>query len=513
MASSCRCSGRPHWWLLLLPLLPSLLMTTTTVAFAWTTAATVGGAGGVRRPFFGRRRWTLFQSCTTNRWPAQGGRAADNNPHLSQRRPSLLVGRRPLFQQSSSAGGDTTTTTTTASTASSEEEIDFSQAEIDQVEQFLETIRAAAAGGEGVGDEEEDKDGDDSDESDTILQTLPTLPTLPAGLLLKLRQTDSEQQHSKNPRIAEAAAVVNRTLRDRLQVARQTLKELLEAGELRRLDALIGKAARQNRLDAAFFNVLTVNLEDAAAKRENEAEEEDAAAAAAAAESDEASNDDETATTSRLQILQHVYTRCQEEVEKLIPPGTALLNKLLRTDAPSIRANLYQHYLAPQSATSTITTPDGKTVELKPQQPQQQQNQSGDQQQQSQSQQQSRVPLSEFVDAVQRAVLQIRQVEAAGGVDRAGAAMMVESLRTVSKEARACIGQAYGADSSELRAFESNLQPVFRPRSADSPYVTGGGDGESGGETGVNATTIAATASGASSPDDDVEDKEGKEDE
>jgi hypothetical protein len=61
------------------------------------------------------------------------------------------------------------------------------------------------------------------------------------------------------------------------------------------------------------------------------------------------------------QILKHIYTRCQEEVEKMIPPGMALLSKLLRTEQYTIRANLYRLYVTPR-VSMTIETPDGKPL-------------------------------------------------------------------------------------------------------------------------------------------------------
>jgi hypothetical protein len=252
------------------------------------------------------------------------------------------------------------------------------------------------------------------------------LPTLPAALIVKLRQSD---QHS-NASIAQVAKELNCILDSCLKEAAETLKELLNAGEIRKLDALIGTAARANQLNVAFFHVLGMNLQDAQLEAQ---EEEDAAA-------------------SRLQILQHVYTRCQEEVEKTIPPGTALLNKLLRTEQASIRTNLYKHYLTPQP--TVIESPDGKKIELGGVQP-------------------ILLSLNEFVDAIAKAVEQIRTVEMAGGTDRESAAVMVESCRLIAREARAVIGESYGRESDELKLYEEGLQPVFRPESAESPYIRG----------------------------------------
>ena len=147
---------------------------------------------------------------------------------------------------------------------------------------------------------------------------------------------------------------------------------------------------------------------------------------------------------NRLQILQHIYTRCQEELEKNVAPGMGLLNKLLRTEISSIRSNQLQHYLGPQA--TSITSPDGKTIELggtaKP-----------------------LVSHKEFVEALSGAVEQIRTLEAAGGTDRLSATNLIESIRQVAMEARVVLLESFGEGSEELDDFQGELQQVFRPGS------------------------------------------------
>jgi hypothetical protein len=288
---------------------------------------------------------------------------------------------------------------------------------------------------------------------------LAILPTLSPSLLVKLRQQASGNNNNNNCANTKVQAVskhVNAILAQQLDLAKATLSELLNAGEIRKLDALIGKASREGQLDAAFFNVLTLNLKDAtvtsrAAQRDQENDETETASK---------QDDGPPATTttaavagsgSRYQILTHIYTRCQEEVEKTIAPSAALLNKLLRTTEAAIRKNLYLHYLTVQS--STITAPDGSTVNI--------------------GARPVLVPLDHFAFAIDGAVLQIRNVETAGGVDRESAAMMVEACRQVAREARIVIGESYGIASTELRQWEDALEPVFRPTSPSSPYIKG----------------------------------------
>ena len=287
-------------------------------------------------------------------------------------------------------------------------EIEFSDAE----KSLIESLHAKLA--------------ESSEPAEKIVKEI--LPTLSPALIYRLRQATDDA----NPAIQNVATQLNELLNQQLEMARETLKELLNAGEIRKLDSIIGKAQREGRLDTAFFNVLTVNLQDAAKTESGEVTEEGAA--------------------SRLQILQHIYTRCQEEVEKSIPPGLALLNKLLRTPQDSIRNNLYEHYLTPQK--TKITSPDGKEIEL---------NSSGA----------PLVAMQDFIDAIAQTVKQIRTVEQIGATDRISAANMVESCRTVAKEARIVIGEKYGVESDELRGYEEGLQPVFRPDSPESPYIAG----------------------------------------
>ena len=256
------------------------------------------------------------------------------------------------------------------------------------------------------------------------------LPTINPSLIMKLRGAVQDSREE----FQAVSKALNSVLDARLAGARDTLEEFLNAGEIRKLDALIGKAAREGNLDVAFFQILNMNLSDAATDQSVEKEDSDAD------------------TASRFQILQHIYTRCQEEVEKTIPPGVALLNKLLRTEVASIRQNQLNHYLCPQP--NVIKTPDGKELQLK-------------------GREKILVPHEAFIEAIGNAVKQIRTVEKAGGANREMAANMVESVRHVAKEARVVIGEHFGRDSSELQNYEDGLMPVFRPSSPDSPYIKG----------------------------------------
>jgi hypothetical protein len=289
------------------------------------------------------------------------------------------------------------------------------------------------------------------------------LPALSTSLVFRLRQaaasdptTVSAAANNNNVVLQQVAVALNDLLEAQLRTARATLQDFLGAGEIRLLDALIGKAQRAGRLDTAFFQVLTLNLQDAAAATttttttQASSDEEEGATTATPSTSEAAAADEPAA--SRAQILQHIYTRCQEEVEKSIPPGLALLNKLLRTPQMAIRRNLYTHYLTPQK--TSITSPDGQEIALG-------------------GTSQPLVALEDFMDALALVVRQIRTAATVGATDRVSAATMVESTRDIAKEARAILGESYGVASDELRTFEEGLLPVFRPATAESPYMTG----------------------------------------
>jgi hypothetical protein len=245
---------------------------------------------------------------------------------------------------------------------------------------------------------------------DLLLQTLPTMSS---RLIMKLKQTSSNQKHritdikssgeSPDEAIEQVAMALQSLLDDKLSTGREVLATLLSAGELRKLDAEIGKASRAGKLDMAFFTVLDMNIKDAILEETSITSDENDDATGTTTGSDP------TQTASRLSILKHVYTRCQEEVEKLVPAGVALLNKLLRTDQDSIRANQLQHYLCPQP--NVIVLPDGQVIPVR-----------------DAERNKVLVPPTDLVQALATTVTQIRTVETAGGMSREVAANNGRSL-------------------------------------------------------------------------------------
>ena len=258
-------------------------------------------------------------------------------------------------------------------------------------------------------------------------------------------ETDDATEFEKQM-VAMGEALQN-VLDVRLRGGRELLAELLNSGEIRKLDSLIGKSAKEGKLDMSFFSVLSMNMRDAKMNDAGDGEDVSLSPTLAQGEGQEEVSGEEgqpTTGANRLQILQHIYTRCQEELEKTVSPGMGLLNKVLRTEISSIRANQLDHYLGPQK--TTITSPDGKTIDLggtgKP-----------------------LVSHIEFVEALSNSVTQIRTLEAAGGTDRLSAVNLVENIRQVAMEARMVLVESFGEGSDVVNEFQRDLQPVFRPGS------------------------------------------------
>ncbi|GMH85100.1 hypothetical protein TrVE_jg14217 [Triparma verrucosa] len=228
-----------------------------------------------------------------------------------------------------------------------------------------------------------------------------------------------------------------------LERGMSTLKTLLDSGEVRALDKNIANSAKNGLLDEGFFRVININIEQA-----RKEEEEEKAAGLVASE--------ETATvTTRFQILSHILTRCQEEMEKLISnetPATALVVKLLRTEDKNIRGNLLKNSLAPPASKGIVV--DG--VEISP--PSGTKGGSG-------GGGKALVSIEDFVASVTDIVQKVRGMKDEEAVDLTASVNIIESLRQISIEGRAVVMEAFEEGSEELKTVEGALQEVFRPGS------------------------------------------------
>jgi hypothetical protein len=245
-------------------------------------------------------------------------------------------------------------------------------------------------------------------------------------------------------------------LTKRLEHGKELLEQMLTSGEIRKLDALIGKSAREGLLDTSFFQVLNANMMDASSSStimstSNNKINDDSSTSA----NNNNSNSSNT-IPDKLQILNHIQTRCHEELEKAVPPGTGLLNKLLRTTIPSIRDNQLRHYLGPRA--TSITSPDGKVIDLHL--PKSGSNNGGEA---------GAAPLVshvEFGTAISDAILRIRSIDTAGGTDKLVAQKLIEEVRQIAIEARRVLVSVNegGEESTVVMEYSEMLGPVFRPK-------------------------------------------------
>jgi hypothetical protein len=454
--------------------IPLFLMLVGTVATACTSIFILGIVVVDITPI--ATAWVLPTTSTTSTSTSTKTTRRRNNNHQNNQHCLFYSNRRQQSHASSCvrlsmsmAGGKPTSEEETKSSSS----LLLSFLDDEEWKTVKELYTQATAEAEVADENENDEKNTFQDAAEKIF------PSLSPALIMKLRngeeliamskskiddndndKDDKQQQQQQSQQLLllnmflDLSKALNAMTDRRLEDARNTLEQLLNAGEIKKLDALIGNSARNSKLDIAFFQVLQMNLRDASVEAQQvEAAEEEAA------EVEEVENNNKegaTPSANRYQILQHIYTRCQEEVEKNINPGTALLNKLLRTDVDSIRKNQLNHYLLPPP--STIKSPDGKEITLS-----------------ANSNKKSLVSHIDFCDAIGIGIKQIRSVEKSGArnVNAEIAANLVESIRTVAIEARFVIGEHYGGNSTEVIQFEESLEPVFRPTTPDSPYIQG----------------------------------------
>ena len=207
------------------------------------------------------------------------------------------------------------------------------------------------------------------------------------------------------PQLNDLMAALQKRTQAGFESGRDQLQQLLEAGEINKMDARLAAMVKKNEVDAGIFYVIMRNLQDA-----QEAGDE---------------------TTERL--LTHIYTRLQEELEKKTEPALALLHKLTRTDNAGIRENILRHNLLPQTSTKL---PDGSTLPLNPPAP-------------------ALVEPMALAGAIESAIEKMIALP----IERAAIEATAEEIRNVAKEARVVVADAYPAD--KLDEFTDALTPAF----------------------------------------------------
>ncbi len=222
---------------------------------------------------------------------------------------------------------------------------------------------------------------------------------------LGARIADTDPSSSELPRMNELMTELQGRSQQRFERARDQLQTLLAAGEINQMDAQLAGLVRRGEIDAGFFYVLLRNLEDA--RRD----------------------DDEGGA----RLLAHIHTRLQELLEGRAEPALALLHKLTRLDQPSIRLNLLRHNLVPQTS---APLPGGGELALATPAP-------------------ATVSPMALAAAIESALDKICALT----VDPAAKIATAEEIKTVAKEARAVVEEAY--DAEMLDAFSDALTPAF----------------------------------------------------
>lgn len=216
---------------------------------------------------------------------------------------------------------------------------------------------------------------------------------------------DSLEDDPDRPRWVELMAALEKRSAEGYERARDQLQELLSAGEINKMDTQLAGLVKRGEVDAGLFYVILRNIQDAASAGDE----------------------------GGVRLLQHIYTRLQEELEKKTQPALALLHKLTRMDQPSVRANILVDSLVPQTET---LLPDGTTLPLKTPSP-------------------AKVKPLEFAAAVEGALEQVINLP----VERSAIDETCEEIRSVAKEARVVIAEHYPQEA--LDEFTDALTPAF----------------------------------------------------
>lgn len=198
----------------------------------------------------------------------------------------------------------------------------------------------------------------------------------------------------------------------RMVASRDLLLGILDAGELLEMDRRLVRVFKDGLADASFLAVLNMNAEAARGEAKDDASEQ------------------------RARVMEHLYTRAQEEWEKRIEnQANAVLHRLTRTEQPVIRRNILEYYLAPQ--TEIFVPNGGDPIPLdKPIPP--------------------RISCKEFSDATTDAVAKLKQFQ---GANDSVIQDSVEQIREIAKEARLVIMEHLPPE--DLASFEQDLMETF----------------------------------------------------
>eukprot|EP00435_Cladocopium_sp_Y103_P051482 s577_g16.t1 len=140
-----------------------------------------------------------------------------------------------------------------------------------------------------------------------------------------------------------------------------------------------------------------------------------------------------SADGERLQVLMHISTVMQEELEKKSSRVRGMLNKLLRIEDENIRNNILRDQLTPVEVAGA---PGGTPLMA------------------------AQVPPDRLAPAIASLVQEVdRQMVAVLGPDDEGRYETMDRIRQVAKQARLIIGEVYG--QGLMDTFSADLTPAF----------------------------------------------------
>jgi len=214
------------------------------------------------------------------------------------------------------------------------------------------------------------------------------------------------QEGSAARAVAEA---IQASVQKRMVAAKEVIQELLytKAGDV---NLLIRKTLKAQDSPLPILMVLQANMADAQAEGD----------------------------TGKTQVLMHIHTVMNEELEKKVPRVKSLLSKLLRIEDVSIRNNLLRHHLTPVEVAAAPMLDDDGPGDLKA----------------------ALVPPNRFAAAITQLVNDVdRQIVAVVGKEDESRFETLDRIRQVAKQARLIVGEVYG--EGEMNQFGADLTPAF----------------------------------------------------
>lgn len=219
---------------------------------------------------------------------------------------------------------------------------------------------------------------------------------------LRMKVADPEAaDHLAAQRVGEAIRVA---MTRRLSDAKNVLEELIQEAD-GDVNLKIRKMLKSVESPLPILMVLQLNIGEAQASADGE----------------------------RLQVLMHISTVMQEELEKKSSRVRGMLNKLLRIEDENIRNNILRDQLTPVEVAGA---PGGTPLMA------------------------AQVPPDRLAPALASLVSEVdRQMVAVLGPDDEGRYETMDRIRQVAKQARLIIGEVYG--QGLMDTFSADLTPAF----------------------------------------------------